>query len=530
MDSNIGRVVAVAGSQLTATLEVADPLTEDPVRIGAMVKVRSGHLDVVGTISAINAEGGGSPVRSVIVVDLLGEIIPEAGGQPQFYRGVTHYPVAGTPIRAATEADLTTVYMRPTVTNVSIGALYHDPRRRAFVMLDELLSKNFAVIGATGSGKSCAVTLLLSALLAGHRNAHVVLFDPHNEYAKAFGKVAEVVNVDNLQLPLWLLDFEEAVEVLVRGGTEREQEAQAIILKDAMTQARRQFVPEDLIASSITVDSPVPFKASDLLRLIDEAMGKLGQPGGSAPYLRLRTRLESLRQDRRFAFMFSDWFVTRDTLTQIIGRLLRIPVDDKPLTIIDLSGIPVEIADVVVSMLCRLTFDFALWSERDRMPPVLVVCEEAHRYVPASPSMGFAAAGRAVTRLAREGRKYGISLGLVTQLPSELSPQALSQCGTVFALRLGHYLDHRFMQTALPGAAQGMLAALPSMRTQEAVAFGEGVPLPMHIRFDDLPPDRRPRGENAEFSKAWQADDAGIPFLKEGVRRWRGQTRAPIRN
>jgi hypothetical protein len=286
-------------------------------------------------------------------------------------------------------------------------------------------------------------------------------------------------------------------------------------------------VGEDLTALSVTVDTPVPFKASDLLQLIDEAMGKLDNPDSSAPYLRLRTRLESLRYDRRFAFMFSDWLVTRDTLAQIVGRLLRIPVDKKPLTIIDLSGVPAEIADVVVSMLCRLTFDFALWSEREQMPPVLLVCEEAHRYVPASTDVGFAATGRAITRLAREGRKYGISLALITQLPSELSSQALSQCGTVFALRLGHYLDHRFMRTALPDAARGMLAALPSMRTQEAIVFGEGVPLPMHIRFDKLPPDRCPRSDSAAFSKAWQADGAGTDFLKEGIRRWRTQSRAP---
>jgi len=528
MDNILGRVVALAGSQMTATLEV-DALTEDPVRIGAMVKVRSAHLDVIGTIGTVNAEGGGSPPRSLMVVDLLGEIVPTAEGRPQFHRGVTHYPVAGTPVRAATEVDLAAVYTRPSVSNVSIGTLYHDPRRSAFVAVDELLAKNFAVLGATGSGKSCAVTLLLSAILADHRNAHVVLLDPHNEYGRAFGELAEVVNVDNLQLPLWLLDFEEAVEVLVRGGTAQEQEAQAIILKDAITRARRRFATESLGATSITVDTPLPYKASDLLGLIDEAMGKLDNPDSSAPYLRLRTRLESMRYDRRFSFMFSDWLVTRDTLVQIVGRLLRIPVDGKPLTIIDLSGIPAEIADVVVAMLCRLTFDFALWSERERMPPVLLVCEEAHRYVPASPGVGFAAAGRAVTRLAREGRKYGISLALITQLPSELSSQALSQCGTVFALRLGHYLDHRFMETALPDAARGMLTALPSMRTQEVIAFGEGVPLPMHIRFDDLPPERRPRSDSAEFSKAWQADTAGTDFLKEGIRRWREQSRGPTK-
>jgi len=526
MDNTLGRVVAVAGSQMTATLEV-DALTEDPVRIGAMVKARSAHLDVIGTIGTINAEGGGSPPRSFIVVDLLGEIVPSAGGRPQFSRGVTHYPVAGTPVRAAAEIDLTVVYTRPSATNVSIGTLYHDPRRSAFVVVDELLAKNFAVLGATGSGKSCAVTLLLLAILAEHKHAHIVLLDPHNEYGKAFWDVAEIVNVDNLQLPLWLLDFEEAVGVLVRGGTAQEQEAQGIILKDAIIAARRRFVAEDLTAASVTVDTPVPFKASDLLRLIDEAMGKLDHPDSSAPYLRLITRLESLLHDRRFAFMFSDWLVTRDTLAQILGRLLRIPVNNKPMTIIDLSGIPIEIADIVVSLLCRLTFNLAVWAEREQMPPVLLVCEEAHRYAPASAGVGFAAASRAINRLAREGRKYGIALALITQLPSELSSQALSQCGTIFALRLGHYLDQRFMETALPDAARGMLASLPSMRTQEAIAFGEGVPLPMHIRFDDLPPDRRPRSESADFSKAWRADVAGVDFLKEGIRCWREQSRGP---
>jgi DNA helicase HerA-like ATPase len=192
-----------------------------------------------------------------------------------------------------------------------------------------------------------------------------------------------------------------------------------------------------------------------------------------------------------------------------------------------LSGIPSEIADVVVSLTCRLTFDFSLWSERERRPPVLVVCEEAHRYVPAAQSVGSAAAARAITRIAREGRKYGVALALISQLPSELSPQALSQCGTVFALRLGHYLDQRFMATALPDASRGMLASLPSMRTQEAIVFGEGVRLPMHIRFDDLPPERRPRSDSAQFSKAWQTESADAEFLEEGIRRWRQQTRKP---
>ena len=129
------------------------------------------------------------------------------------------------------------------------------------------------------------------------------------------------------------------------------------------------------------------------------------------------------------------------------------------------------------------------------MPPVLLVCEEAHRYVPADERVGFAATARAITRIAREGRKYGVSLALISQRPSELSAQALSQCGTIFALRLANELDQRFMETVMPDAARGNIATLSSLGTQEAIVCGEGVPLPIRIRFDDLPRARRPRSE-----------------------------------
>jgi DNA helicase HerA-like ATPase len=525
MDDILGRVVAVSGSQMRADV-TADQFTETSIRIGSMIKVRSADREVVGTISAAEVDNHGSAGRIVLIVDLLGEIVPSEEGPARFHRGVSCHPIPGAPVRAATEADLTAVYTRPSTSNVSIGSLYHDAARPAFVLIDELLAKNFAVLGATGSGKSCAVTLMLSAILADHPSAHIIVLDPHNEYANAFGEQAEFFNADNLQLPLWLLDFEEAVGVLVRGGTAQEQETQAIILKDAIIRARRRHWSD--AATSITVDAPLPFAAADLLRFIDEAMGKLDNPNTSAPYLRLRTRLESLRTDRRYAFLFSDSVAIRDILSRIVGRLLRIPVDGKPVTIIDLSGVPAEITDVVVSLVCRLTFNFALWSDRARLPPVLLVCEEAQRYVPASEPIGFGATSRAITRIAREGRKYGVSLALISQTPSELSAQVLSQCGTVFAMRLGHYLDQTLTGTAWPDAARGMLEALPTMRTQEAIAFGEGVPLPMRIRFEDLPRDRRPRSDSAKFSKAWQNDSGDAELLDEGIRCWREQRRKPL--
>jgi DNA helicase HerA-like ATPase len=256
-------------------------------------------------------------------------------------------------------------------------------------------------------------------------------------------------------------------------------------------------------------------------------MGKLDRPETTMPYLRLRSRLESLRADRRFAFMFSEGFDVPDTLPELVGRLLRLPVDGKPLAILDLSGVPSEVTDVVVSVCGRIIFDFAVWSQRETMPPVLLVCEEAHRYVPADESVGFTATARTITRIAKEGRKYGLALALVTQRPSELSPEALSQCGTIFALRLTNELDQDFVARTVPDAARGMLSALPSLPTQQAIVSGEGVPIPMRLRIDDLPHGRRPRSEAAEFSKAWRASGADGAQRDEGVRRWRLQARQP---
>ena len=385
MERVLGHVSTAGGSQVTACLETGITVGGFG-SVGDMVKVRCAEHYAIGVVSATRVEPG-SPPRDALVIELFGELVSSCDGFPQFSRGVSRYPAFGAPVVSARDADLSAIFGPPSGTNLRIGTLYHDPARSAFLLMDPLLTRHFAVLGSTGSGKSCAATLILSAIATGHRNAHIVLLDPHNEYSTAFGDLAEVINVDNLQMPFWFLDFEEAVRILVRGGTAQEQEAQAIILKDAMTRARRHYAGEETAATSITVDTPVPFRIADLLRFIDGAMGKLDKADTSAPYLRLRARLESLRDDRRFSFMFSE-MVTRDTLAQFVGRLLRLPANGKPLSIIDLSGLPSEIADVVVSLACRVMFDFVLWSRPGQVPPLLMVCEEAHRYVPANEGGG----------------------------------------------------------------------------------------------------------------------------------------------
>lgn len=517
--NTLGRVLSVAGSRMVVDL---DPNNVDvaTLRVGSIVKVPNPGRDILGSIAEVNI-GQNGQASHFLVADLLGELV-SIDGSSAFSRGVSIHPVPGQPAEIAEERDLRAIYGEPSQSNVSIGTLYQDQTRPAYVMTDKLLGKHFAVLGSTGAGKSCAVTVILSAILEKHPQAHVILLDPHNEYSGAFGEFANIINVDNLQLPLWLLDFAEAARLLIRSGSPSEQQSQALILKDAMMAARTIYNAGDPGAASITVDTPVPYRAYELLRSINEQMGRLSKPDTALPYLRLRERLQSLLNDPRFRFFFA---TEEDILEQVVGQLLRVPVDGKPLTIVDLSGVPSEVTDVIVSTLTRVLFNFGVWAERDKMPPLLLVCEEAQRYVPADERLGFTETVRVLTQIAKEGRKYGMSLALITQRPTELSLPVLSQCGTVFALRLGSDSDQQFIAKTLPDAAREMLAALPSLPMQQAIVSGEGVIVPMRIRFTDLRPEQRPRSEGAEFSKAWQTEKVNGDFIAHGIRRWRERIR-----
>ena len=213
-------------------------------------------------------------------------------------------------------------------------------------------------------------------------------------------------------------------------------------------------------------------------------MGKLENKRDLSPYRNLKTRLEIICLDPRYAFMFGSVTVY-DSMAQILGRIFRVPVNDKPITILELTGLPTEIINVVVSVLCRMTFDFALWSEGK--VPVTLVCEEAHRYVPSKPNLGFEPCKRAIAKIAKEGRKYGASLCIVTQRPAEIDPTILSQCNTVFALRMSNDRDQEIVKSAISDTGSGLLEFLTALGQREAIAFGDGVTLPVRIKFDELP-------------------------------------------
>ncbi|WP_340118101.1 helicase HerA domain-containing protein [Pelagibius sp. 7325] len=532
----VGHIVSVTGSKVTGSLVSAGPEGDsmrrlnEAVQIGALVKMPTSQSVAFGIVCSLST-GNPSPSPElgeqwVVEIDLFGEyLIPEGGpgGGFDLLRGVSHYPGLGEAIYATTAAELQEIYKRPKGSNVKIGTLHQDESLPAYLVTDDLLGKHFAILGTTGSGKSCALATVMHAILGAHPFGHVVLLDPHNEYTRAFDGLAEVVTPENLQLPYWLLNFEEMVEVMC-SRDDNNRSSEAFILKDAIATARRAAIENEDDRRHVTVDTPVPYPLSALLHNIEAAMGQLQKAEQAKPYLRLRSRIENLRADRRYAFMFSGLSV-RDTLPDILARIIRVPVEGKPLTIFDLSGVPSEIVDVVVSLLCRTLFDFAVWSARDEAVPVLLICEEAHRYIPEEAGRSFEPTRRVIARIAKEGRKYGLSLGLVSQRPSELSETILSQCSTLFALRMGNQKDQDFVRRALPESAEGMLNSLPALRNQQAVVVGEGVVLPMRIRFDDLPVSKRPHSDTVSFATQWQEDRGQKDFVARTVERWRKQRR-----
>jgi DNA helicase HerA-like ATPase len=360
------------------------------------------------------------------------------------------------------------------------------------------------------------VALVLQAILRQHPAGHIVLLDVHNEYAQAFRDSAEVLTPATFELPYWLLNFEELEEIVLGDSLERSTEAP--LLGEFVMMAKRLFVGEKS-ALTITVDMPVPYRMSDIERLIDQAAGSLNNKADPRSYIRIKGRLKTLQADPRFAFMFPR-VQARDTMVATLSRIFRVPVNGKPLTIIDLASVPSEVLNVVVSVLCRMTFDFALWSER--AVPILLVCEEAHRYCPLDSKAGFEPAKRALARIAKEGRKYGVSLCVVSQRPSELLPAVLSQCNTILALRMPSNADQEFVRGALRESTTGLLNFLPTLRNSEAIVLGEGVGVPVRVRIDELPEAKRPLSGTAKFSKAWVKDIADPKFLAGVVERWRG--------
>jgi hypothetical protein len=525
----IGHVVEIAGSGsqvrldpsvLSALSTHADLSVAMSGQVGSQVKMIVGTSWLIANVRTMRAD---QETEIVAHVDFLGEGDRDSSGKlSHFRRGVTKFPIPGAQVHPVTSDDLRAVFAADDRAHIEIGTVYPTDDIRGALYIDPMLSKHFAVVGSTGTGKSTSVALILHRISELSPEGHIVMIDPHGEYSAAFKGCGELFNVENLQLPYWLMNFEEHCEVLLTTqGAERERDSD--ILAKLLLAARTKGKNIETLGK-VTVDSPIPYLLTDLNTILVNEMGKLDRAGDVLPFQRLKNKLDEIRADPRYSFMFSGMLVS-DTMGSLLAKLFRLPSHGRPISIVDVSGVPSEITSVVVSVLARMVFDYAIWSRTEAQRPILLVCEEAHRYVPKDDMSSGQAVRRILERIAKEGRKYGVSLGLVTQRPSDLAEGVLSQCGTIIAMRLNNDRDQACVRAAMPEGARGFLDAIPALRNRECIVCGEGVAIPLRVRFDDLEPEKRPASSDPSFASLWcqTGDEAGI--IQRTIKRWRGHGR-----
>jgi len=526
----LGHVVQCTGSRaVVAAVTPAGEESEQRWAVGRLVTISQPGSRIVGLVFAIETPDHAwrlEEENSVRVsIELVGEVKDHpVTRRPWFDRGITSFPQIGAIAHRIRAADLAAIYEVSGRSSVKIGALSQDENIAATISVDDMLARHFAIVGTTGVGKSTAVSLILHKILRTRSDLRILILDPHNEYAPTFPDQCRALDADSLDLPFWLFRLEEFTQVLFRGRREIVEEVD--LLRDLIPLAKARFreatgsrglLRRGFDGTALTADTPVPYRMADLIAMIDERMGQLDSKIERPALRMLKSRIESCLSDPRYRFMFASRMID-DTIHEAIGRIFRVPAAGRPVTVFQMAGMPSEIVNSVVSVLSRMAFDLCMLSEgRFKM---LLLCEEAHRYVPVDPELGFEPTRFSLARIAKEGRKYGCYLGIVTQRPGELDPTILSQCSTVFAMRLANERDQEIIRSAIADSSISTLSFLSSIGQREAIAFGEGVSTPMRLRFEKIGPELIPGrvGASPEPGDV-QSDDIN---LSEIVSRMRG--------
>ncbi|AMJ59514.1 ATP-binding protein [Bosea sp. PAMC 26642] len=543
-DRVLGRVISCDGSRATiaSTVSAAGRLGPDTWTIGRMISINLGRTRVVGLVfqmRAVENRWQDDAENAVHVdVELLGEVAESPAGVTRFQNGISTYPPIGTIAHRIRAGDLALVHDLGDRAGIDIGELTQDAGIPATICMEDMLSRHFAILGTTGVGKSSAVALLLRRAIAVKPRLRVLVLDPHNEYASAFPDKSVVIDAERLDLPFWMFRVEEFADVVFRGRTPLEDEAD--ILREVIGMARARYRapssrdmardlgssllkrpldvaaewrPSDKLGSS--ADAPTPYRMTDALAVLDELTGLHEIRYPRATLRSLKVRVETLYADPRYGFMFARANMN-ETMAPVIGQIFRIPQHGRPITVFQLAGLPAEVVNAVASVLARIAFDLAMASRGGY--EILLLCEEAHRYVPSDPAQGFAPTRQAIARIAKEGRKYGAYLGIVTQRPGELDSTILSQCSTIFAMRLANERDQQIIRAAIADASASTINFLSSIGNREAIAFGEGVATTMRMRFATLEPAELP----AMAGLRTEVAGAREPLLEELVGRMRG--------
>lgn len=446
-----------------------------------------------------------------------------------FERGTDILPTVNSPVYATTPAIIDQIYASYAEGDFTIGSLSLIPSQQAKINLDSFLSRHAAILGQTGGGKSWTVASIVQKI-SQFQQSTVVLFDLHGEYGRAFGSEADVISAADLELPYWLMNSEELLGLMVDRS---ESAAPNQIAKfKQLLQAAKESHPENLSLGikKITIDTPVYFDFNSLLnefRRLDTEM----VPGATKPkqgplfgeFSRLLMRIDSRLNDRRYDMIFKPTrYVTSASMEDLFRRLLGEQLSGKKkIVVVDLSPVPFDVRSSVLSLILRCLFDFAYWHRRvfEERFPIAVFADEAHIYLnDHDPTT--VAAKHAAERIAKEGRKYSISLTVISQRPREVSATILSQCNSFLCLRISNPDDQSYVRNLLPDSVRGIASMFSTLRRGECILLGDSVMMPTRIRID--PPKPTPHSDDVSFYAAWNTAPRTVN-VTEVLHAWRNQ-------
>ena len=554
---SIGKIIEVDGSRIIAEL---DPKLMELSRVyagemypigqfGSIIRIHFGRRLIYALVGRLRmkaeyeAERGLAPHASsderIVEADLFGEgewTLDATTTPPkwkmEFDRGVATYPLPQQTVYLTPKSELRSIYGQTKGVVIRLGVHVGSGGAPCYADMNELIGKHTAVLGSTGAGKSGAVAAIIHSILErGSVSSYetwkpqIVILDPHNEYSAAFPAHSKLSTDDGtLSLPYWLMNFQETVALLI-GKTEFVATSQANIIKKALLAARTEgAIVLGLQAEAITIDSPVPYKLTSLRAKIEAEKNTLTASKQDS-HNSILQKLDVLVADARVSFLMTDWpGGEQDPFPGIVAQLMG---DGPQPRVIDLSGVPNEVAGVSSAVIARTLFNLKVWqtSEERATDPVLLVCEEAHRYVPNRGEAQYEAAQEAIRRIAKEGRKYGVGLLLVSQRPSEVEATVLSQCNSWVVLRITNDADREHVKAILPDSMAGLTKMLSGLRRQEAIFVGQAAMLPSRILIRDLLPEQLPKSNDIDFDKGWQNAAMSEDQLKVVANRWRYQKR-----
>ena len=568
------RIVSVSPNQIE--IEVLDPASfkshgDIPLTIGSYLKIADDDgMAIIAIVKSFKLKDSSAsemdPVYVAMSFLLQAQPVGFLDDNGAFRRGGQQIAIPPTNVELAAEETLKAIYQPEDPKKVfSFGVLAQDHKITVTIDGDKFFGKHIAVVGATGSGKSCTVAKILQEGIAPSsdqktravlNNAHIIIFDLHGEYLSAF-KEAQKLSIDNLILPYWLLNSEELEEMFIESG-EANSYNQASMFKRAVTLNKQKNHPNVI---GVNYDSPIYFSLTEVVRYIrnqnfatkdaktaelkikepeklsgitkeywlfeeiefeEKATGKINDGPYYGEFHRFLSRLETKISDDRLGFLLTpkrvdDQDLQTKDLELILRSFLGYRTDEQAnVTVVDLSGIPFEVLSVVVSLISRLTFDFALHFKRikgvGQEIPILLVYEEAHRYVPNQGSAKYSSVRRSIERIAKEGRKYGLSLMVVSQRPSEVSETIFSQCNNYVAMRLTNPADQAYVRKLLPDDLSGVTDALSTLEQRECILLGDACNLPTIVRVGDLV--NKPDSEDIHFHTEWKKDWLDAQFAE----------------